>query len=125
MGNAERKRAQCHRRNSFGAAKLLTMGPYTHDVASRAKGYDLPTPIREQPIQTHEAGFDPIDVAFFVTFEEGVLVGRKMPNVTVLQQAVGSQTVGSPPLWSLNYRWERQPVVDSDLCVGQHFFDLS
>jgi hypothetical protein len=109
MGNAERKRAQCHRRDSFGAAKLLTMGTYADDVASRAKGYDLPTPIREQPIKAHEAGFDPIDVAFFVAFEEGVLVDRKVPDVAIFQQAVGY-----PSLRTSHYRWERQRV-NSDL----------
>ena len=46
-------------------------------------------PSASSRIQAHEAGFDPIDVAFFVAFEECVLVGRKMPNVAVLQQAVG------------------------------------
>jgi len=89
MGNAERKRAQCHRRHRFRTAKLLTMRTYTNDIAGRAKGNDLPTPIRKYPIQAHEAGFDPIDVALFVAFEECVLVGRKMPNFAVLQQAVG------------------------------------
>ena len=89
VGNAERKRAQCHRRDGFGAAKLLTMGTYTDDIASRAKSYDLPAPIREEPVQAHEAGFDPIDVTFFVAFEERVLVDRKMSNAAVLQQAVG------------------------------------
>src|SRR5262245_48582960 len=114
MGNAKRKREQCHRRDSLRAAKLLTMGTDTDDIASRAKGYDLPTPVCEQAIQAHEAGLDPINVAFFVAFEECVLVDRKMPNVAVFQQAVGY-----PSLRTSHDRWERQRV-DSDLCVGKH-----
>jgi hypothetical protein len=114
MGNAKRKRAQCHRRGSLRAGKLLTMGTDTDDIASSSKSYDLPTPICEQAIQAHEAGFDPIDVAFFVAFEECVLVDRKMPNVTVLQQAVRY-----PSLRTSHERRERQRV-DSDLCVGKH-----
>jgi hypothetical protein len=93
MGNAERKRPHCHGRNGFGAAKLLTMGTYADDIASRAKSYDLPTPIGEQPIQAHEASLDPVDVAFPIAFEEGMRVCRKMPDAATLQQVVGP-----PPL---------------------------
>jgi hypothetical protein len=114
MGNAERKRAQGHRRDSLRAAKLLTMGTDTDDIASRPKGYDLPAPICEQAKEAHEAGFDPINVAFAIAFEECVFVDRKMPNVAVLQQAVGY-----PSLRTSLDRGGRQRV-DSDLCVGKH-----
>src|SRR5262245_49231506 len=54
-GNAERKRAQCHRRDGLSTAKLLTMRTDANDIAGRAECYDLPAPIRKEPIEAHEA----------------------------------------------------------------------
>jgi hypothetical protein len=95
------------------------MGTYTDDIASGAKGYDLPAPIREQPIESQEADLDFVNVAFFVAFEECVLAGRKMPSMTVLQQACRC-----PSLRTSHNGWERQRV-DPDLCAGKHFSILS